>query len=120
MTAISRWAIVLMDGSPSPVPHRAWYIEGAEETAEAFRAFVSAEIDPAVKIRLADATGELLTWRTSVAISEARALREIPLLPLEIARLTAELCKSQPTQIAADLGVKLALALDDWIARRTP
>lgn len=115
MTA-DRWAILLLDGSPEPEVHHAWYIEGDEATAEAFRAFVADEIDPAVKVRLRCATSELLTWRTAVALpSHDRALREVPLPPVEVAKLTAELCESQPTEIAADLGVKLALALDDWI-----
>lgn len=70
MTATAeRWAVILMDGSPKPEPHHAWYIEGAEETAEAFREFVTAEIDPAIKIRLSSAVGELLAWRTGVALA---------------------------------------------------
>lgn len=65
--ATERWAVILMDGSPKPEIHHAWYIEGDEETAEAFRAFVHAEIDPAVKIRLRCAVSEVLGWRTAVA-----------------------------------------------------
>lgn len=63
-----RWAVLLMDGSPAPSIHRAWHIDGDEATAEAFRAFVSDEIDPAIKIRLRSPLDELLSWRTAVAV----------------------------------------------------
>jgi len=60
-----RWAIILMDGSPKPEIHAGWLIEGSEQMAEDFRQFVHAEVDPAVKVRLMDPVGELLTWRES-------------------------------------------------------
>lgn len=61
-----RWAILLMDGSPKPEPHHAWYVEGDEDAAEAFRTFVECEIDPAVKILLRPAVAEL-HWRENIA-----------------------------------------------------
>lgn len=67
MTA-QRWAILLMDGSPQPAVHQAWYLEGTEEEAERFRDFVDGEIDPAIKVRLHDPLGEALAWRASVAL----------------------------------------------------
>lgn len=70
-----RWAILLMDGSPKPEVHHAWYIEGDEEDAEKFRAFVEHEIDPAVKILLRPAVAELLHWRESVALPLIEAQR---------------------------------------------
>jgi hypothetical protein len=62
--------VVLLDGKPQPGVTAAWIIDG-EELAEAFRAYVTAEVDPAVKVRVFDPVGELLHWRAEVALPAA-------------------------------------------------
>lgn len=46
-------------------------------------------------------------------------LRRNP-VPEEVEELVLELCQSQPTEYAADLGQRLALAMHDWLYEDGP
>jgi hypothetical protein len=57
-----RWVVL-----KTSAPWAAWVIDGDREVADAFAAFVTTEIDPAIAVPAGSPVGELLAWREGEA-----------------------------------------------------